>query len=190
MCNGDQAREFKQTHSAIGLPRPLTELPLIVEDPACKTSNVLFLLADMGDHRYLAHRGGILGAKSIYNYNKDGICLVTLKDPVPVIGLKSYPSCLDDVHGDSPQHNGLHIVVALAKCLAEIYSSRVCERQADFSKYIDADPCAWPSTAWNRRLIFIWQCANGTCHATIGPSTYRLLRDCHDTKGQVLSERP
>ena len=126
----------------------------------------------------------------LYNYHADGIRLVTVENPVPVVGLRAYPSSLADVCGDSPRHSGLQAVVALAKCLAEIYSSRVEGRDADFSECIDAEPFAWQSNAWERRLLFVWQCAYGSLNADIGPNLYTLIKDCSAGRAIALSERP
>ena len=107
-----------------------------------------------------------------------------------MLGLKAYPASLADVYGDSPRHSGLQLVVALAKCLAEIYSSRVEGRHADFSEYIGAEPLAWQSGAWETRLLFVWQCAHSTLNAAIGPNLYTLLKDCYAARSVASPERP
>ena len=105
---------------AIGVPKELKELPPVVEDNSCSLKNgILLLLADLGDHRYLVHPGGTRGVNSVYAYHAEDIRLVTMKNPVPVLGLAAYPSSLTDVVRQSPRHSGLQ-VVALANCLAQI----------------------------------------------------------------------
>ncbi len=182
---------------AIALPRPLEKLPSMVRDPDGEGG--LLLLEQLGGDVFLAHPGGKRRADRCYNYNIDGLRLVTLaasqRAPLQRRSLGDlFPGTLEDVNCESPvgTHASLKAVAAYAAVIAEIYRARAEGRATLDLSALDMDSPNWSARALTSRAVLVWRDASGGYHVSTGASFYKLVQHCSGAKSSsaAAARRP
>ena len=167
---------------AIGMPKPMTCLPLFVEDPMGVEAS-LVLLAEVSPTRFLACPGALKKAPDCNPersslFYKEGIRLVNLNKHQRYI--LEAPSCapasLSQANSKRP---ALKLITALALCMKEIYDAEKHQRQPDFKSFIETRVDHWPHEyVTGKRLIIVWADEDDRMYAVSSPILAQLLRFC------------
>ena len=169
----------------IGIPKPVTKLPICIADPMQMESCLLVLAElDASTSEYLVCPGANkdyperLIEKSPVFYAEGirtmALCeeqLVSLRDPD-----NSAPKTLQELNN----RHALKLTVARAKCIAEIHRAEIEGRQADFEELIEQHVSGWPfeCNVPGMKMLVVWEDEESRRHVSICPCIKELVRYC------------
>jgi hypothetical protein len=169
----------------IGIPKPVTKLPLCIADPMRMESCLLVLAElDASTSEYLVCPGAnkdyperliekspVFYAEGIRTMALREEQLVSLRDPD-----NSAPQTLQELNN----RHALKLTVARAKCIAEIHRAEIEGRHADFEELIDRHVSGWPfeCSVPGMKMLLVWEDEEGRRHVSICPCIKELVRYC------------
>ena len=169
----------------IGIPKPMTKLPLCIADPMRMESCLLVLAElDASTSEYLVCPGAnknyperfiekspVFYAEGIRTMALREEQLVSLGDPD-----NSAPKTLQEVN----DRHALKLTIARAKCIAEIHRAEIENRLADFEELVDQHVSTWPfeCNVPGMKMLVIWEDDEDRRHVSICPCIKELVRYC------------
>ena len=177
----------------IGIPKPVTKLPLCIADPMGMESCLLVLSElDASTSEYLVcpgankdyperlvERSPVFYSEGIRTMALREVQLVSLRDPD-----NSAPKTLQEVNN----RHALKLTIARAKCIAEIHRAEIEDRHADFEELVDQHVSGWPfeCSIPGMKMLVIWADENRR-HVSICNCIKELVRYCSGATSAALT---
>ena len=169
----------------IGIPKPMTKLPLCIADPM-RMESCLLVLAELGDStsEYLVCPGANkdyperLVEKSHVFY-AEGIRTMSLRED-QLVSLRDSDNSAPKTVQEVNNRHALKLTLARAKCIAEIHRAEIEDRHANFEELIDQHVSGWPfeCSMPGMKMLMIWEDKESRRRVSICPCIKELVRYC------------